>query len=281
MSYDALGAVKNYWEVASCGEDLYLQRTELADYEHQARERYRIEPCIPAFAQFERYRDQRVLEIGVGAGADHEQFAAAGADLTGIDLTDRAIAHAKRRLGLRGLSSELRRCSAEHLEFANDSFDLVYSWGVLHVTPDTPTAIREVLRVLKPGGEAKVMIYHKHSFVGYMLWLRYALGKGRPRTTLAEVYDRYLESPGTKAYTVDEARALFAEFEIDKIETTLTHADLLTSPVGQRHRGRALDIARRAWPRRLIQRFFRGHGLFLMVWARKPGSDPAAPATSN
>jgi SAM-dependent methyltransferase len=270
MSDDALGAVKNYWEVASCGEYLYLQGTQLADYEHQARERYWLEPCIPPFAQFAQYRDRRVLEIGVGAGADHEQFALAGADLTGVDLTDRAIGHAKRRLGLRGLSSELRRRSAEQLDFADDSFDLVYSWGVLHVTPDTPKAIGEVLRVLKPGGEAKVMIYHKCSFVGYMLWLRYGLGKGRPRTSLAEIYDRYLESPGTKAYTVDDARALFARFEVDKIETTLTHADLLTSPVGQRHRGPALDIARRVWPRRLIQRFFPSHGLFLMVWARKP-----------
>jgi ubiquinone/menaquinone biosynthesis C-methylase UbiE len=277
MSNDALEQVKSYWEAASCGEDLYLLGTTLADYEHQSRERYRLEPCIPQFAHFERYRDQRVLEIGVGAGADHEQFALAGADLTGVDLTDRAIEHAKRRLGLRGLSSELRRCSAEHLDFPDGSFDLVYSWGVLHVTPDTPKAIAEVLRVLKPGGEAKIMIYHTYSFVGYMLWLRYGLGKGRPRTSLAEIYDRYLESPGTKAYTKDEARALFTGFEIERIETTLTHADLLTSPVGQRHRGPVLDIARRVWPRRLIQRFFPGHGLFLMVTARKPaaGRSPA------
>lgn len=274
MSHEELGAVKDYWEAASCGEDLYLQGAELADYEHQSRERYRLEPCIPPFAQFGRYRERRVLEIGVGAGADHEQFALAGADLVGIDLTDRAIAHATRRLALRGLSSELRRCSAEQLEFPDDSFDLVYSWGVLHVTPDTPKAISEVLRVLRPGGEAKIMIYHKNSFVGYMLWVRYGLVKGRPRASLAEIYDRYLESPGTKAYTVEEARELFAGFDVDKIETTLTHADLLTSPVGQRHRGRALDLARRVWPRRLIRRFFSGHGLFLMVWARKPGAEP-------
>lgn len=270
MSNNELAAVRDYWEAASCGEDLYLQGTELADYEQQTRERYRLEPCIPSFARFERYRARRVLEIGVGAGADHEQFALAGADLTGVDLTARAIAHAKRRLKLRGLLSELRRCSAEALDFDDDSFDLVYSWGVLHVTPNTQQAIREVLRVLKPQGEAKVMIYHKYSFVGYMLWLRYGLGKGRPRTSLADIYDRYLESPGTKAYTVGEARALFAGFEVESIQTTLTHADLLTSPVGQRHRGRILDIARRVWPRRLIQRFFPGHGLFLMVVARKP-----------
>jgi hypothetical protein len=72
---------------------------------------------------------------------------------------------------------------------------------------------------------------------------------------------------------VDEARQLFAGFEIDAIRTELTHADLLTSEVGQRHRGLTLTVARRIWPRRLIQSCFRNHGLFLMVQARKPTAD--------
>lgn len=269
---DALGAVKTYWEAASCGEELYLPGHGPQDYEHQTRERYRLEPCIPVFAEFERYAGRSVLEIGVGVGADHQRFAEAGADLTGIDLTERAVRHTRTRLGLVGLTSTLKTCSAENLDFPDDTFDLVYSWGVLHVTPDTPRAIREVLRVLKPGGEAKIMIYHKYSFVGYMLWLRYGLGRRKPRTSLAEIYDKYLESPGTKAYTVNETRLLFAGYDVQDIRTELTHADLLTSPVGQRHRGLALDIARRVWPRWIIKKLFPRHGLFLMVRATKPTS---------
>lgn len=271
MSSPSLGGVRAYWERASCGEDLYLHGRGLAAYEQQACERYRLEPCILRFARFEQYAHRQVLEIGVGLGADHERFALAGAELTGIDLTQRAIDHAAHRLSLRGLSSTLVRGSAEELPFADASFDLVYSWGVLHhVKPDTSRAIAEVLRVLRPGGEARVMIYHKHSFVGYMLWLRYGLGRGKPRTPLSEIYACHLESPGTKAYTVEEARSLFAGFADVEITTELTHADLLTSPVGQRHRGMALALARRLWPRRIIRALFPRHGLFLMVHARKP-----------
>lgn len=270
MSAGSLAEVKEFWEQASCGESLYLGGHDRRHYEHQARERYRLEPEILSFAEFERYRAKDVLEIGVGLGADHQRFAEAGANLCGIDLTEHGIEHVQRRLELFGLSSQLKTGNAEHLEFTDNSFDLVYSWGVLHVTPDTPRAIREVLRVLRPGGEARIMIYHKHSCVGYMLWLRYALARGRPWLSLAHIYARYLESPGTKAYTVDEARYLFDGFEIEDVFTELTHADLLTSDVGQRHRGRVLTIARRLWPRRLIQSRFSNHGLFLMVRARKP-----------
>src|SRR4029434_1670655 len=96
-----------------------------------------------------------VLEVGVGLGADHQLFAHAGARLTGIDLTERAIEHVRRRFEAFGLHSDLRVAHAEHLPFADSSFDLVYSWGVLHVTPDTAGAIREVWRVLRPGCPAK------------------------------------------------------------------------------------------------------------------------------
>jgi ubiquinone/menaquinone biosynthesis C-methylase UbiE len=269
MSDEALTQVKDYWEAASCGEELYLSRPDRDGYEQQARERYRLEPEILSFAQFERCGGRDVLEIGLGLGADHQRFAEAGANLFGVDLTERSIEHVRQRLALFGLSSQLQTANAEHLPFRAESFDFVYSWGVLHVTPDTSRAIHEVFRVLRPGGEAKIMIYHKHSFVGYMLWVRYGLARGRLRTSLDEIYDRYLESPGTKAYTIDEARALFNGFEIIDIRTYLTHADLLTSPVGQRHRGKALSIARRLWPRQLIRSYFPGNGLFLTVTARK------------
>ena len=96
---------------------------------------------------------------------------------------------------------------------------MVYSWGVLHHSPDTPKAVSEVFRVLKNGGNARIMIYHKWSMVGYMLWVRYALLRLRPWITLREIYARYLESPGTKAYSLAEARQLFSEFRDVTIKT--------------------------------------------------------------
>jgi hypothetical protein len=113
------------------------------------------------------------------------------------------------------------------------------------------------------------MLYHKYSMVGYMLWFRYALLRGRPFTPLLDIFMNYMESPGTKAYSSREARELFKDFDVEDISTFLTHGDLLTSPAGQRHRGPLLSVARTVWPRPLIRRFFPKNGLFMTIRARK------------
>jgi ubiquinone/menaquinone biosynthesis C-methylase UbiE len=262
-------AVHDFWDQASCGEELYLQGQDAEHYRHQAESRYRLEPFIDSFAGFDRWKGKRVLEIGVGLGADHQQFAAGGALCTGVDLTTRAVEHTRERFRELGLVSDLRVADAESLPFPDGAFDLVYSWGVLHHSPDTPKALSEVLRVLRPGGTAKVMIYHKHSLVGFMLWVRYALLRGRMLTSLGEIYAKYLESPGTKAYTVSEARELFRAFGGVKIDTVLTHGDLLSSSAGRRHQGALLSVARVVWPRWLIRRLFPKLGLFMLITAVK------------
>ena len=75
----------------------------------------------------------------------------------------------------------MKEADAEHLPFPDDSFDIVYSWGVLHHSPDTPQAFSEAHRVLRPGGTLRAMIYHRPSIVGLMLWARYGFAAGRPR----------------------------------------------------------------------------------------------------
>lgn len=144
--------VHDFWNEASCGENLYLSNTDKAGYVAQSAERYRLEPFILTFADFESAKGKKVLEIGVGLGADHQRFAQAGADLYGIDLTERAVEHTSQRLKLFGLSSRLAVGDAENLAFDDETFDWVHSWGVLHHSPDTPRAIQEVFRVLKRGG---------------------------------------------------------------------------------------------------------------------------------
>jgi ubiquinone/menaquinone biosynthesis C-methylase UbiE len=144
--------VRNFWDRASCGEELYLAGEDREAYQAQAETRYTLEPYIPEFAGFHTARGLHVLEIGVGLGADHQRFAEAGAALSGIDLTERALEHTHHRLAAFGLDSDLAVGDAENLQFPDESFDLVYSWGVLHHSPDTPKAIAEVWRVLKRGG---------------------------------------------------------------------------------------------------------------------------------
>lgn len=262
-------AVQAFWEQAACGEELYLRDIDAAGYREQARQRYELEPYIEEFAGFAAAAGKKVLEIGVGLGADHQRFAEAGAVLCGIDLTERAVIHARRRLALFGLESTIATGDAENLAFADASFDIVYSWGVIHHSPDTPRAVAEIHRVLRKGGVARIMIYHTWSLIGYMLWLRYALLRLRPWTSLAQIYARHLESPGTKAYSVGQAARMFAAFSHVDIKTVLTHGDLLESAAGQRHRGPLLSLGRRIWPRALLRRFARGHGLFMLVTAVK------------
>ncbi|HEX4301617.1 MAG TPA: class I SAM-dependent methyltransferase [Rhizomicrobium sp.] len=262
--------VAAFWDRASCGEDLYLHGRDISNFAAQARERYRLEPYILPFAEFPAAKGKTVLEIGVGLGADHEQFARAGAELSGIDLTPRAIENTKARFAVTGLQSDLRVGDAEDLPFADGTFDIVYSWGVIHHSPDTAHCLAEIQRVLKPGGVAKIMIYHTPSMIGYMLWLRYAGLTLRWNTTLAQIYDRHLESPGTKAYSKAQAHEMFIAFADVRIATVLTHGDLLSSQAGQRHGAVLMAIARMVWPRALIRALLPSHGLFMLIAARKP-----------
>jgi len=157
--------VRAFWQEHPCG-------TKFADaepgtrrfYELVAQHRYEKEWHIPAAADFAGTRGLRVLEIGCGLGTDGAQFAAAGADYTGVDLTDAAVDLARRRFELFDLPGTFAKADAENLDFPADSFDLVYSHGVLHHTPDTPKSVREIHRVLRPGGRAEVMLYHRGSY---------------------------------------------------------------------------------------------------------------------
>ncbi len=267
---DNKALVRQFWDEAACGETLLLTSHDLDGFAAQAAERYRLEPYIIPFADFEGSSHLEVLEIGLGLGADHERFAQAGARLSGIDLTPRAINITRQRLALRSLTSDLRVGDAESLPYEDNSFDRVYSWGVIHHSPDTPRAAAEILRVLRPGGEFRVMVYHTWSLVGLMLWIRYGLLRGRPWTGLQKIYSERLESPGTKTYTRPDAAALFAGATGLKCRIELTHGDLLESGAGQRHQGALLDLARKLWPRWFFRRFARSFGLFLLVSGRKP-----------
>lgn len=262
--------VQEFWNRSSCGEVYAEGDTPLQQLDRQAQARYELEPDLRAFAKFPEGRDKDVLEIGVGMGADHLEWAKSGPkSLMGIDLTERAVEFTRARLAFYGFAAKVEVGDAETLPFADSSFDLVFSYGVLHHTPDTAQAIREVHRVLRPGGTCRVAIYHKHCMVGYMLWARYGLLTLRPFRSLSEIYAHHLESPGTKAFTVEEARRMFSDFSSVAIDITLGLGDLLQGAVGQGHRGALLTAAKRLWPRWFIKKFLRNHGMGMMIEATK------------
>ena len=202
--------VRDFWDEKSCGEVYASGQSEKDYYDSHTKTRYELEPYILDFARFHEAQGKDILEIGIGMGADHVEWAKANPrSLTGIDLTPKAIEHTQKRLALYGFESDIRVADTEKLPFSENSFDLVYSFGVLHHSPNTPHGINEVYRVLRPGGITRIMIYHTYSLTGYMLWVRYGLLAGRPFRSLSDIYANHLESPGTKAYTVQEAREMF------------------------------------------------------------------------
>jgi SAM-dependent methyltransferase len=215
---------REQWSQDPCGAE-YDREHELGTrefFDSIEQHRYlQYAPWMRRVMGFDKYRGARLLEIGCGMGTDLLQFARGGARCVGIDLTPRSVEISRHRFALYGTSGNFMLADGEQLPFASETFDVVYSNGVLHHTPDTAGAIREVHRVLRPGGTAKVMLYHRHS-LNY--WFEIILRRGllggeflRGRSA-EEIMSRVIEfsdhgaRPLVKVYSRKEARALFGHF---------------------------------------------------------------------
>jgi len=172
----SLTSVHSFWNTEACDAHVVEHAVDDIDFFTRFREqRYRTQWHLPLLVPFADARGRKVLEIGIGNGADGAMFALNGADYTGADLTEAALEATRRHFEVLGLSGTFRKENAECLGFGDETFDIVYSHGVLHHTPHTQKAIDEVYRVLKPSGRAIIMLYHKHSFNYYvriMTWMR-------------------------------------------------------------------------------------------------------------
>ena len=213
--------IKNYWETrtpgikhsyAEPGTKEFLDELELKRYtRHYA---YLLET-----AEFDQYKGKEVLEIGCGMGIDLLQYAKGGANVTGIDLTEKAIQNSKAHFSHRKMHGTFLTMNSEKLEFSDNTFDLVYSFGVLHHTQDTQKAIDEVYRVLKPNGKAIIMLYHKGFRYYFKIHLFYGLLKGEylkygTKDLVNKRTEEFFYSPITRVYSRKEAKALFKSFSL-------------------------------------------------------------------
>ena len=257
-------AVVNFWNTEPCGTRYLGEKSE---FEAHSRARYLLEPYIPDFAGFASAPGLRVLEIGVGMGADYEQWLKAGAIATGVDLSSVSVERTRRRCELAGFAPDLHVADAENLPFAENSFDVVYSYGVMHHSPDTAKCLTEALRVLKPGGEARIMLYHHASLTGIMLWLRYGIWRTQ---SIRRCVNENLESPGTKTFTRNEASMLMRDFKNVSIDQVFSPGDLLLHQPSHKFRGPQYRLLWKIFPRGLLRICCRNWGLFLLITARKP-----------
>jgi ubiquinone/menaquinone biosynthesis C-methylase UbiE len=150
--------------------------------------------------------------------------------LYGVDLTDAGILTTEKRLKTYGLTSNLQRIDAEILPFDDGFFDVVYSWGVIHHSEHPERIIREIYRVLKPGGVFIGMLYQRPSLTTLRVWVKHALLKMRPCRSFRYVLHHNVESIGTKAYTCTEVRSLYADFNDIQITPFLTVGDTRRLP---------------------------------------------------
>ena len=154
---------------------------------------------LPRLVNFESYRGKKLLEIGCGAGVDLIRFARDGVIVTGVDLSTTSIELARQNFEQHCLHAALQIMNGEALEFENNSFDVVYAHGVLQYTADPRRMISEIHRVLKPGGEAILMVYNRHSWLNFM-------SKG------ARVPLEHEDAPVLKKFSIAEFRDMLKPF---------------------------------------------------------------------
>jgi ubiquinone/menaquinone biosynthesis C-methylase UbiE len=256
--------VRDFWNSDPCGTR-YLENSD--DFVAHAGARYALEPYIPKFAQFASARGSRVLEIGVGMGADYLEWLKAGAVATGVDLSASSVIQARRRCEEAGYEPDLHISDAENLPFLNDTFDVVYSYGVMHHSTDTKRCLSEAWRVLKPGGHARIMLYHHPSLTGFMLWLRFGLLQGK---SIKQSVYQHLESPGTKTFSRPDVLHMMEQFENVAVQQVFSPGDLLLHKPSSRFHGFFYRMIWTLYPRFLVRFFCRKIGLFLLISGTKP-----------
>jgi SAM-dependent methyltransferase len=266
--------VRNHWEKETCGTRYGSAENRRLYFDEMSAARYTLEPYIQAFADFPAGTGRSVLEIGVGAGADFLNWCIHAEHATGVDLTQAAIDLTRERLILNSVPPSgysLLVADAEDLPFDDGVFDVVYSWGALHHTPDTERSVAEAFRVLRPGGTIKLMVYHARSWTGLYLYLRFGLARGRLRVSPRELIGQHLESPGTKAYLPQEIDALLRRVGFSGISayTQLGPSDLLRVARSEKYESALYRFVWGVHPRWLVRLAGHRHGLYLLVRAVK------------
>jgi ubiquinone/menaquinone biosynthesis C-methylase UbiE len=218
--------------------------------------------------KFDQFRDKEVLEIGVGLGSDHYSFAKNGNRMTALDLSREHLRHTVRHLAMEGLETNPVYGDVENMPFPDNSFDVVYSFGVLMCTPNTAKAFSEVHRVLRPGGHAIIGIYNRYS---WFFWFCTLLSNGIVkmgllrkgwRRLLSEIEYRSPQNtavPLVKVYSRRNLRKFCASF---------SRVDIVSCHVEHTHFSR-LRVLLRMFSRQQLERYLGVGGWYLVVRAEK------------
>lgn len=233
-------AVKAFWEENPLSASAISAEPGTAEF-FEAHNRMRVasEPQEIQRQMYEPHKQagKKLLDIGCGTGYVAALYASVGANVTAVDITERAVEITRKRLAWANLTADVRVANAEELPFPDASFDVVTSFGVLHHTPDTAKALREVARVLKPGGTTYLMFYHRNSFAYRVLFPAKRLLQSAWRNKSAQDQVNAVDgdaNPLGKVYTREELRELmpgFKDFRFATWEMFFHHAGKIPRPL--------------------------------------------------
>ncbi len=221
--------VRGYWNARPCNIRYSSKEIGTEEYFNEVEARkYFVGRHILPFIQFERWRNKKVLEIGCGIGTDTINFARHGAFVTAVDLSDHSLDVARRRAAVFGLQDRIRfiHANAEDLFQAlpDETYDLVFSFGVIHHTPHPVRVLQQIRRYVKPGSTIKIMVYHRRSWK--VLWILLVYGKCR-FWRLEKLVAQYSEAqegcPITYTYTRAQGRRLLEEAGFRVREVLVDH----------------------------------------------------------
>lgn len=218
-----ISEVKDFWDRRPCNIRHSTKAVGSREYfeEVQAR-KYFVEPHIPEFAQFEQWTGKKVLEIGCGIGTDTMNFARHGAQVTAVEFSEKSLEIARQRAEVYGFQDKIRFYLGNAEELTSflplEPYDLIYSFGVIHHTPNPERVIKQLHHYVHPGSTIKIMVYYRHSWK--VFWILMTYGKGQ-FWQLKEMVARHSEAqtgcPVTYTYTKQEAKQLLDGFKVKEL----------------------------------------------------------------
>ncbi len=227
--------IKDFWEKNPvCAKDITHAIGSPAYFDAFDKARGKIEP--PAFAndfyEFEKFRGKKVLDVGCGNGWVLRHYARAGADVTGVDITEAGIQLCRTRFKNENLKGNFVVGNAEELPFPDNTFDAVSCMGVVHHTANPQKAVSEIYRVLKPGGRLIFMLYHRNSVLYRFKFPLLKLITGKSMQQLVNEVDGF-GNPRGDVYSKEEMRALLGGFTLTDLFAGLIEGWMVLPFIGR------------------------------------------------
>ena len=226
FAHVSLDTVQEYWDRRPCNIRHSPSEVGTRQYFDEVEERrYFVEPHIPGFAEFDRWRGKKVLELGCGIGTDTMMFARAGAQVTAVDLSPKSLEVARRRAEVYGLGNDIHFHVADAESLSEvvrpERYDLVYAFGVVHHTPRPDNVIRQIREhYLDTGGTLKIMVYNRYSWKTW--WIVATQGRGafwKAEELVARHSEAQEGCPITYTYTQSGLRRLLGgSFDITQMQ---------------------------------------------------------------